>query len=674
MAGTVRIRRDGPIAVIAVDHPPANVVTMHVRRGLIAALGQAAMDDKVKAIVLGTARHGFAGQINPKEYDVGIAKPDIADVTHAIEVSDKPVVALVSGEVSGPGAEFALAAHARVATPESRIGFVEMNYALIPHGGATQRLPRLIGARHTLSFLLSGRLFPASSETASGLFDAIVPSAESEAEAARIALELAGRGFFLRTSERTEGFEDPGAYQSEISARRKSIWPGERPVSAAVFQAVESAPLFTFDAGMALERDLFDELVITDRSRGMRHAAIAELRVGSGIHAEPVALVGIFRTGLGAARLAASLAESGISVVLSDPDAEARNRFDAALRENLDGRARRAQTPAEVSARMLESVVTVAADEALSAAEVIIDLSDDDEGAKATALAAIVRVAEKDAVVLSRTRYLDVAALAPEGMRNRVLGFHLPTRSFPARLAELAATRATKRTAQARARRLMQQIGRIAVRAAPSDGLIGPAVAGAMFDACDALVRLGANPTNIDIALKRRGFARGPYQLLSEMDGDAHAQRQDRRGKTNGLSCLIVRAGLRLGSGTDREVEKAALTSLTAEARHGHPTADHPWSEGEIWTAVMAAMVNESARLLERRVASRPLAIDVAMIQGYGFPRSLGGPMMAADMMGLFTLVRAMQALAPLDRTIWEPHPRVLEIQRNGESLDSLNG
>ncbi|MDF1854893.1 enoyl-CoA hydratase-related protein [Pseudooceanicola sp.] len=672
VSGTVRIRKEGPVAVITMDHPPANVLSPRIRQGLMASLADAAADPAIRAVVIGRGAGGFPGLVNPREYDSELAIPAPVDLAEAIENMTKPVIALVSGQVLGAAAELALAAHGRVAVDQTLIGFRDLHIGLPPSAGATQRLPRLLGAERALTLLLSGRSLRVESAVVAPLFDAVLPAERADEAARQIALELAEVGAWPRSCDRVLGFADPGAFQAEVNRRRAVLPDPANPIAEAIIQSVEASLLFPFEAGMTLEQDLFAELATSERSRGMRHIAVAETRVNAGINAPPVALVGLWRTGPGAARLVASLLAQGISVMPYEPDSLLAGRFDAALRENLASRGGRLGAPALDGA--LERLVPVAAPGDLAKAEVIFDVSVDDIEVKRAALAEIDAVAGPGALILSTTRYLDVAALAPERLRGRVVGLHLPARSYSARLAELVATAAVSKPVFARARQLMVQLGRMAVRVTPSDGLAGPAMAGALLDAADALVRYGAEPRAIDAALHHRGLIRGAYPMLSDMDGDAHADRQDRRGRSNGLSSLIARAGLRLNTGQDDDSESDALASLVNEARGGAAPGAHPWTGGEIWTAVLAAMVNEGARLLDKGIAARPLALDVVMVQGYGFPRTLGGPMQAADMLGLFTLVRAMKALAPLDPDLWQEHPLIVQLHKDGRSFDDLNG
>ncbi|WP_370286288.1 hypothetical protein, partial [Pseudooceanicola nanhaiensis] len=66
--------------------------------------------------------------------------------------------------------------------------------------------------------------------------------------------------------------------------------------------------------------------------------------------------------------------------------------------------------------------------------------------------------------------------------------------------------------------------------------------------------------------------------------------------------------------------------------------------------------------------------LDVVMVQGYGFPRTQGGPMQAAETIGLGHLSQAMRVLAELDKAVWAPHPLIGDLMANGVGFSDLNG
>ena len=145
--------RDG-IVRIAVDHPPVNALARPVREGLHAALDRAAAEDGAQAVLLvGTAR-GFPAGEDLAELDAPLSGPSVADLCARIEAFGIPVIAALHGTVMGGGLELALAAHYRIALTSTRVGLPQVRLGLVPGAGATQRVPRMIGARAARSVRL----------------------------------------------------------------------------------------------------------------------------------------------------------------------------------------------------------------------------------------------------------------------------------------------------------------------------------------------------------------------------------------------------------------------------------------------------------------------------------------------------------------------------------------
>ena len=101
--------------------------------------------------------------------------------------------------------------------------------------------------------------------------------------------------------------------------------------------------------------------------------------------------------------------------------------------------------------------------------------------------------------------------------------------------------------------------------------------------------------------------------------------------------------------------------------------SEDSFSDEEIVSRYMAAMINEAARVLDEGIAMRPLDIDVVLLYGYGFPRWRGGPMHTADQRGLETVLADIQRYAEQDDHFWQPAPLLTKLVEQGRNFDSLN-
>ena len=197
-APLVRVERDGPVAVLTIDHPPVNVLSAEVLDALAAALDHVREDAESRAVVLlGAAERAFAAGANiremapmgPKEAHVHGGRGQ--GVTRTIERLPLPVIAAVHGSCLGGGCEIALACDLVIASEDAVFGQPEINLGVMPGWGGTRRLPRRVGAANARWWILSGRPVPARDAMAQGLVFRVVPRDRLKSEALEVAHELA---------------------------------------------------------------------------------------------------------------------------------------------------------------------------------------------------------------------------------------------------------------------------------------------------------------------------------------------------------------------------------------------------------------------------------------------------------------------------------------------------
>lgn len=188
--------RDDHVAIVTLNRPDKlNALDTAVRARLIETLARLADDDDVRAVVLhGTGTKAFVAGADIREFHARTAeeqrevytKPRIYET-----VADfpKPVIAAIHGFCIGGGSELALACDVRVADRSARISQAEIRIGLIPGGGGTQRLARLVGRGWASIIALTGDFVEAEEAYRIGLVDILV----GEGEHLERAVELAGR-------------------------------------------------------------------------------------------------------------------------------------------------------------------------------------------------------------------------------------------------------------------------------------------------------------------------------------------------------------------------------------------------------------------------------------------------------------------------------------------------
>ncbi|TAK54368.1 MAG: 3-hydroxyacyl-CoA dehydrogenase, partial [Gammaproteobacteria bacterium] len=126
MSTTVTVEREGPVAVLVIDHPPVNAMALPVRKALLAAIEEGEADPAVRAIVVhGNGRNFIAGA-DIRELDEPVRLLPLGEMLVRLEACTKPVIAAMHGATLGGGAEVALACHYRAAAPNLSFGLPEI--------------------------------------------------------------------------------------------------------------------------------------------------------------------------------------------------------------------------------------------------------------------------------------------------------------------------------------------------------------------------------------------------------------------------------------------------------------------------------------------------------------------------------------------------------------------
>ncbi|TGQ26202.1 enoyl-CoA hydratase/isomerase family protein, partial [Mesorhizobium sp. M00.F.Ca.ET.216.01.1.1] len=131
---------------VTIDNPPVNALSFHVRKPLYEALATLRDDPTARAIVIACAGRTFVAGADITEFGKPVEQPELRAIVALLETIAKPTVAAIHGTALGGGLELALGCHFRVADQGARLGLPEVKLGLLPGGGGTVRLPRLVGA------------------------------------------------------------------------------------------------------------------------------------------------------------------------------------------------------------------------------------------------------------------------------------------------------------------------------------------------------------------------------------------------------------------------------------------------------------------------------------------------------------------------------------------------
>lgn len=193
----IRYGVEGPMALVTINRPEKhNAISLDTLRELQEAVAEAGADDAVKVItVTGAGGRAFASGSDLSEVvDRDLRKalePIVQGLAEQLERTPKPTIAAIDGICMGGGLEVALGCDLRIATPNSRFATPEGKLGIIPGGGATARLPRIVGKGWAMEMMLMGEPIDAERALSIGLVTRVVAKDELLPEARRMADHLA---------------------------------------------------------------------------------------------------------------------------------------------------------------------------------------------------------------------------------------------------------------------------------------------------------------------------------------------------------------------------------------------------------------------------------------------------------------------------------------------------
>ena len=691
----VNLERNNTLAVIRIDNPPVNALSSAVRAGLQSAIDDIAADRTLKAaVIIGKGKFFIAGA-DITEFGKPPIPPFLPDVTAVLEGLDIPVVAAIRGAALGGGLEVALACSNRIAAPGAKLGLPETQLGVLPGSGGTQRTPRLIGLKETLSLVTSGRHVSASEALDLGLIDTISQSDDSLLEeASAFALSLAGQPK-RRTGQLPNPAADPETL-AQYRAKHDPAMPGHFALSQAV-EAVSASIDLPFEEGMKRERELFFGCMEGPERAALIHAFFAERRAAkvpeaSQGNAVAVEAAGVIGGGTMGAGIAASMLLGGLRVTMVERDAAAAAQGRANVAKILNGSVQRGKLDAGKRDRLLSDAFTATEDYgSLSAVDLVVEAVFESMDVKRAVFTELDRVCKPGAILATNTSYLDINQIAAGTSRpDAVIGLHFFSPAHVMKLLEIVVADKTGPDAIATGFALAKRLRKVAVRAGVCDGFIGNRILSVYRQCADYMMLDGASPYQIDAAVRAFGFPMGPYQVSDLAGLDIGWATRKRRAPTRPPAERYVaildricerdwfgrksgRGLYRYDEGNPKGEPDPAVEAIIEEERHANGITPRPFSDEEIIDRYMAAMVNEAAKVLEEGIALRPSDIDVTLLFGYGFPRFRGGPLHHADTVGLTKVVSDIERYAIEDSHFWKPSLLLKDLAARGGSFAALN-
>jgi 3-hydroxyacyl-CoA dehydrogenase len=685
MKDSTNVTIQNHVGILTVDSPPVNALGIDVRIGLDRAFRELSSDAGVHAIILICGGRTFFSGADIREFDKPIEEPSFNAVFDLIERSSKPVIAAIHGTALGAGLELALICHYRAAVPSAKFGLPEVNLGLLPGGGGTQRLPRIVGPTVALDLITSGRPIGATEALRLGLIDMVADEGRLLPKALEFARQILERKCPLSLVRDRQDMVEPARSTPEIfeDFRKKNArtFRGFKAPEY-IISAIKASVELPFNAGIAREAALFQELLASAESAAQRYSFLAEREatkipgLASSAPTLAVKTVGIIGAGTMGGGIAMSFLNAGIPVTVIEANQTALDHGISVIRANYETSARRGKLTDESVKERLELLTSSLEYGALQDADLIVEAVFESLQVKQDVFRKIDKIAKPSAILASNTSFLDLEKIASVTNRpESVIGLHFFSPANVMRLLEIVRGAATSNEVLATAIKLAKQIGKLAVVARVCDGFIANRLMRVRGEQADAMILEGTKIEDIDRAMYEYGFAVGPFQMMDIVGLDVAGHDSDEK---TVMSELVAKD--RLGQkknggyydydGTRAVAPSPVAIAVIAEIAREKGIGQNPTFDlDDIIARLLYPVVNEGARILEEGIAIRASDIDVAAIAGYNWPVYTGGPMFWADTVGLRKIVTKLNELEACYGSVFKVSPLLEKFAAEGRQL-----
>lgn len=679
------------VAQLIIDDKSESVNTLkaNVAEQILTLLKTIKNDQAIKGLIIVSGKKdsfiagadiNMLAACNTKEEAVALSRQGqmVFDVIEKLSI---PTVAAIHGACLGGGLELALACDHRICSDSDKtsLGLPEVQLGLLPGGGGTQRLPRLVGIQKALDMILTGKQLRAKQALKIGLVQDVVADNILLATAEKLIFTVINSGFCPCAKARlrnaslftkiTDKFLEGTALGRKIifQQAKKTVLAktkGNYPAPLNIIKCVQAGVEQACAKGYQIEAELFAELVVSKESEQLRHIffATTEMKKEQGIADVPakainqVAVLGGGLMGGGIAFVTAS--KANLPVRIKDISAKGIN---AALKYSygllITKVKRRFISHSEMQSQLAKITGTIDYS-GFKRVDLVIEAVFEDLALKQNMVKDIEQHCSPETIFASNTSSLPIAQIAANAQRpENVIGLHYfsPVDKMP--LAEIIAHQKTSDQTISTTVAFAKKQGKTAIVVKDTAGFyVNRILAPYMNEAANILLS-GQRIEHIDKALVKFGFPVGPMQLLDEVGIDIGAKigpvLQQELGSrftppsafnkliSDGRLGKKAKKGLYLygnKKSNKRVADENVYTLLNVELSAQTDT--------DIAVRCVYMMLNEAARCLAEGVIRSPRDGDIGAIFGIGFPPFLGGPFRYMDSLGIQHVVQQLNYYA----------------------------
>ncbi|MBP6013852.1 MAG: enoyl-CoA hydratase/isomerase family protein [Alphaproteobacteria bacterium] len=595
-----------------------------------------------------------------------------------LETCGKPIVAAINGLALGGGLEVTLACHYRVVAdnPKIQLGLPESKVGLLPGGGGTQRLPRLMGAQPALGLIMQGGSLDPKAAAAQKVVHKVVPADQLIAEAKRWIKETPDP---VQPWDK-KGFEVPGGLPNDKGSstvftmgnalyRKNSFnnYPAQRYILSCVYEGL-AVPI---DAGLRIEARYFTKLLMDPASRNMIRSLFLSMQdLGKGarrpanVAPTSVKKLGVIGAGMMGAGIAYVSAQAGMDVVLIDRTIEEAEKGKAYSTKLLDGQISKGRSTAEKKEKLLSLIKPSTNYEELKGCDLVIEAVFESREIKADVTKKAEAQLTDKGVFGSNTSTLPITGLAEASVRpENFVGIHFFSPVDKMQLVEIITGKKTGDYALAMAVDYVKQIKKTPIVVNDSRGFYTSRCFGTYVAEGQEMLAEGIAPAIVDNVGRMTGMPRGPLELADDVALDLAYKVREATKKDLGdkyeagpADTLIETMVAKLGRFGRKNAKgfydypsdggKKRLWPGLKDIVKYKVTSTTPELVDELRKRFIYRQAIEAARCFEENVVTDPREADVGAILGWGFAPYTGGPLSVIDTVGTKKFVEDCDRLA----------------------------
>lgn len=613
-----------------------------------------------------------------------------------LEQLNVPVVAAINGTCLGGGLELAMACHARVCSdnPKTALGLPEVQLGLLPGGGGTQRLPKLVGVQKALDMMLTGKQLRAKQALKVGLVNDVVPNSILIATAEKMA--LAGNfkqaakfkssivNKFLEGTSVGRGIVYKQATKSVLSKTR-----GNYPAPVKIIECVKTGMEQSSAKGFQVEANNFADLVMSPESAQLRNLffATTEMKKEQGVAdvmPEKITKAGVLGGGLMGGGIAfVTATKANIPARIKDIGQQG---ISHALKYSYDilnkKVKRRFMLKSEMQKQM--SMITGCVDySGFKDIDIVVEAVFENLELKQNMVVEVEQHAKESTIFASNTSSLPIGNIAAKAQRpENVIGLHYfsPVDKMP--LVEIIPHDTTSDQVISTTVAFAKKQGKTPIVVKDKAGFYVNRILAPYMNEAAILLLAGEPIDKLDKALVNFGFPVGPMQLLDEVGIDVgakigpilQADLGERFAAPSAFSKLLDdgRLGKKANKGfylygkkgfiqKGKQVDESIYSLLNIK-----PSGT--LSSDEIAKRCTYMMLNEAARCVDEGIVQNVRDGDIGAIFGIGFPPFLGGPLRYIDKIGAQSLVAQLTQWSKQHGERYLPCKALVKMAESGAS------